>query len=121
MVAAKRVNMKEPGALDTVVSRAAGTVAPEQDTTEAPIMATDTTKKQSWVQKTASIRGGDACIRNTRITVHGLVHYRQLGFSDQRLLEVIQGLTQDDLAEAWDYYAGHAAEIEEAIRLNEEA
>jgi len=39
MVAAKRVNMKEPGALDTVVSRAAGTVAPEQDTTEAPIMA----------------------------------------------------------------------------------
>jgi hypothetical protein len=34
---------------------------------------------------------------------------------------VIQGLTPDDLAVAWDYYAGHAAEIEEAIRLNEEA
>jgi hypothetical protein len=36
-------------------------------------------------------------------------------------LEVIQGLTQDDLAVAWDYYSGHPAEIEEAIRLNEEA
>jgi uncharacterized protein (DUF433 family) len=84
-------------------------------------MATDTTTKKSWVQKTPNVCGGDPCIRNTRITVHGLVHYRQLGLSDQRLLEVIQGLTQDDLAAAWDYYAGHAAEIEEAIRLNEEA
>jgi len=53
-------------------------------------MATDTTKKQSWVQKTPNVCGGDACIRNTRITVHGLVHYRQLGLSDQRNLEVIQ-------------------------------
>jgi uncharacterized protein (DUF433 family) len=84
-------------------------------------MATDTTAKQSWVQKTSNVCGGDACIRNTRITVHGLVHYRQLGLSDQRILEVIQGLTQEDLAAAWDYYARHPAEIEEAIRLNEEA
>ena len=84
-------------------------------------MATDATTKKSWVQKTPNVCGGDACIRNTRITVHGLVHYRQLGFSDERLLEVIQGLTQDDLAAAWEYHAGHPAEIEKAIRLNEEA
>ncbi len=84
-------------------------------------MTTDTTKKTSWVQKTVDVCGGDACIRNTRITVHGLVHYRQLGFSDQRLLDMIQGLTPDDLAAAWDYHARHPAEIEQAIRLNEEA
>ena len=84
-------------------------------------MATGTTKSQSWVQKTPNVCGGDACIRNTRITVHGLVHYRQLGLSDQRILEAIQGLTQDDLAAAWEYYAVHPAEIDEAIRLNEEA
>ena len=84
-------------------------------------MATDTIPKKSWVQETPGVCGGDACIRNTRITVHGLVHYRQLGLSDQRLLETIQGLTQEDLAAAWDYYASHPAEIEEAIRLNEEA
>ncbi len=83
-------------------------------------MATETTRK-SWVQKTPGVCGGDACIRNTRITVHGLVHYRQLGFSDERLLEMIQGLTPDDLAAAWEYAPNHAAEIEEAIRLNEEA
>jgi type III restriction enzyme len=87
---------------------------------EVHTMATETTKK-SWVQKTPGVCGGDACIRNTRITVHGLVHYRQLGFSDERLLEMIQGLTPDDLAAAWEYGADHAAEIEEAIRLNEEA
>ncbi len=84
-------------------------------------MATSTSKNQSWVEKSENVCGGDACIRNTRITVHGLVHYRELGFSDQRLLEVIQGLTQEDLAAAWDYYGSHTAEIEEAIRLNEEA
>ena len=84
-------------------------------------MATDTNKKQSWVQKTPDVCGGDACIRNTRITVHGLVHYRQLGFSDHELLEMIQGLTPDDLTAAWDYYARHSPEIAEAIRLNEEA
>ncbi len=84
-------------------------------------MATDTTRTKSWVQKTPNVCGGDACIRNTRITVHGLVHYRQLGLTDGRLLEVIQGLTQDDIAAAWEYYASHSEEIEEAIRLNEEA
>jgi uncharacterized protein (DUF433 family) len=84
-------------------------------------MATETSSKKSWVQKTPGVCGGDACIRNTRITVHGLVHYRQLGLSDQRILEAIQGLTPDDLAAAWDYYAAHAAEIEKAIRQNEKA
>ena len=83
-------------------------------------MATDTTKK-SWVQKTPDVCGGDACVRNTRITVHGLVHYRQLGLSDERILEALPGLTRDDLATAWDYYASHRDEIETAIRLNEEA
>jgi uncharacterized protein (DUF433 family) len=84
-------------------------------------MAAETIREKRWVQKTPNVCGGDACIRNTRVTVHGLVHYRQLGLSDPRLLEVIQGLTQDDLAVAWDYYAGHKTEIDEAIRLNEEA
>lgn len=84
-------------------------------------MATDTSTKKSWVQKTPGVCGGDACIRNTRITVRGLVRYRQLGLSDQRILEAVQGLTPDDLDAAWAYHAANTAEIEEAIRLNEEA
>ena len=84
-------------------------------------MATNVKTTNSWVQKTPNICGGDACIRNTRITVHGLVHYRQLGFSDEQLLQMIQGLTPENLLADWDYYGQHTAEIEEAIRLNEEA
>lgn len=84
-------------------------------------MATDTTTKKSWVQKTPVVCGGDACIRRTRITVNGLVHYRQLGCTDAEILAMIQGLAEDDLAIAWDYYAHHPEEIEQAIRENEEA
>lgn len=83
-------------------------------------MATDTTKKQSWVQKTPGVCEGDACIRNTRITVWGLVLTRNLGASESRILENIVGLTPEDLDVGWDYYRYNPAEIDEAIRLNEE-
>jgi uncharacterized protein (DUF433 family) len=82
-------------------------------------MATDI-KKKSWVQKTPGVVGGDACIRNTRISVWGLVLSRKLGTSDEQMLENIVGLTPDDLEAAWDYYHQHRDEIDEAIRENEE-
>ena len=84
-------------------------------------MATETTQRRSWIQKTPGVCGGDACIRNTRITVWGLVLNRRLGTSAEQLLKNIQGLTLDDLQAAWDYYSQHPAEIDEQIRLNEEA
>lgn len=82
-------------------------------------MATDTSK--SWVQKSANVCGGDACIRNTRITVWGLVLSHKLGTPETSILENIVGLTSDDLQVAWEYYRHNRAEIDEAIRLNEEA
>jgi len=75
----------------------------------------------SWIEKHADVCGGDACIRRTRITVHGLVEYRQLGLSDEEILERIQGLTQADLDVAWEYYHQHPEEIERAIREDAEA
>jgi type III restriction enzyme len=82
-------------------------------------MATGTTNK-SWVQKTPGVCGGNACIRNTRITVWGLVEWHKIGLSDVRILEIIQGLTPEDLVCAWDYYRENQAEIDEQIRLNNE-
>ena len=82
-------------------------------------MATGTTSK-SWVQKTPNVCGGDACIRSTRITIWGLVLSRKLGASENQILENIVGLTPDDLQAAADYYRDHPAEIDEAIRVNEE-
>ena len=75
----------------------------------------------SWIQKTRDVCGGDACIRNTRITVRGLVSYRKLGMSDSRLLQVIDGLTQADLDAAWDYYNRNRVEIEQSIEEDEGA
>jgi uncharacterized protein (DUF433 family) len=83
---------------------------------EARIMATDTTKNQSWVQKTPGVCGGRACIRNTRITVWGLVNSRRLGAADEQILENIVGLTPGDLHAAWDHYREHPAEIDKCER-----
>lgn len=75
---------------------------------------------KSWVQKRPNVCGGDACIRDTRTPVFGRVEWRKQGVSDKELLEWIVGLTPDDLAAAWVYYRVNPAEIEEAIRLNNE-
>ena len=82
-------------------------------------MATDTTTKKSWVQKTPGVCGGRACIRNSRITVWGLVNSRRLGATDEQILQNIVGLTPEDLQAAGDYYGEHPAEIDEDIRDNE--
>lgn len=80
-------------------------------------MATETTK--SWVQKTPGVCGGRACIRNTRITVWGLVNSRKFGLPDDRILKNIVGVTPEDLHAAWDYYREHPTEIDADIRDNE--
>jgi uncharacterized protein (DUF433 family) len=74
----------------------------------------------SWISKKPDRCGGDACVRDTRITVWGLVAYRRLGLPDHEILKAVQGLTPADLEAAWEYAASHADEIDEAIRANEE-
>lgn len=82
-------------------------------------MSRNVKASSSWVQKTPAVCGGRACIRNTRITVWGLVNSRKLGATDQQILQNIVGLTPEDLDAAWDYYRDHAAEIDKDIRDNE--
>ncbi len=81
-------------------------------------MATTT---EAAIQKTPDVMGGEACIRRTRIAVWGLVVLKRLEFTDDRLLANYPGLTQDDLDAAWAYFAAYPAEIEDAIRRNDEA
>jgi uncharacterized protein (DUF433 family) len=78
------------------------------------------TTTTSWISKKPDRCGGDACVRDTRITVWGLVRDRQLGLSDAGILQNIQGLTPADLQAAWEYAEAHIDEIEQAIRENEE-
>lgn len=74
------------------------------------------------IRKTPGVIGGDACIGNRRIAVWMLVQARNLGLSDEQICtRYAPALSQAELDAAWDYYSNHREEIEEAIRLNEEA
>ncbi len=75
----------------------------------------------TWISRTPDVCDGDACIRDTRHTVAGLVEWKQLGLADARILEHHPDLTPADLEAAWDYYEQHREEIDEAIRADAEA
>ena len=74
----------------------------------------------SWISKRPDYCGGDARVRDGRITVWGLVGYRRLGMSNAQIMQAVQGVTPADLEAAWEYAAAHPDEIDEAIRANEE-
>ena len=70
------------------------------------------------IYKTPGVCGGDACAGRTRITVGGLVEWRQLGCTDAELLNNFPSLTQRDLDNAWEYARTHAEEIARQIEDN---
>lgn len=79
------------------------------------------TEIQSWISKTPGVCGGDACVRSTRHTVHGLVEWSNLGLTDEQILARHPDLTPADLRAAWDYYRQNPDEIDETIRADAEA
>ena len=73
------------------------------------------------IVKTPDVRGGEARVRDTRLTVSGPEEWRRPGWSDQRILDEYPQLTPEDLAAAWAYVEQQQGEIEQAIRENREA
>lgn len=71
--------------------------------------------QKNLIQKTLGICGGNARIRDTRISVWTLVSFRQQGACDEELLRNYPGLNQQDLEAAWSYYAQHPEEIDQVI------
>jgi uncharacterized protein (DUF433 family) len=84
------------------------------------MVPSDQARRTSWIQKTPSVCGGEACVRNTRHTVAGLVQWRAMGLSHRRILEHHSDLIEADLEAAWSYYHEHPEEIDRAIRADEE-
>jgi uncharacterized protein (DUF433 family) len=78
---------------------------------------------QNWrgISKVPGVCGEEACIEGTRILVWVLVSDRDLGVKDSEQLDNYPTLTAFDLVNAWTYAAAHSAEIEAAIRENDEA
>lgn len=75
----------------------------------------------SYITRRPHPDGAEACVRDTNVSVWGLVQWRKLGLPDEEILERVAGLTREDLLAAWDYYARHPEEIDQAIRRNDEA
>jgi uncharacterized protein (DUF433 family) len=73
------------------------------------------------INKTPSLMGGEACIRDTRIPVWLLVSYRQMGLSEAKLLDNYPTLTATDLVNAWSYASANPDEIDRAIAQHEAA
>jgi uncharacterized protein (DUF433 family) len=84
-------------------------------------VAPEETVRQSWIQTSAGVCGGEPCVRNTRHTVAGLVEWKKQGLTDARILDHHPNLTLADLDAAWEYCAYHRDEIERAIKEAAEA
>ena len=73
------------------------------------------------ITKTPGVMGGDACIDKTRIPVWLLASYRNDGATDAFILDCYPHLSAADLVNVWAYAVAYPDEIEEAIRLQDEA
>jgi uncharacterized protein (DUF433 family) len=73
------------------------------------------------IETVPDICGGDPCVVRTRIPVWLLEKWRRLGVSNDQLLAMYPTLRHDDLLNAWVYVATHTREIDEQIRLQEDA
>lgn len=79
----------------------------------------DDPARETWIRKTPGVCGGEACIRNTRITVWGLVAWRMLGLSDAQVREHVPDATPEDLRAAWTYYEQNRDEIDRVLAEND--
>jgi uncharacterized protein (DUF433 family) len=73
----------------------------------------------SWISRLPGRCGGDACVRDTRIPVWGLIERRRQGQADKDILHSLPEMTQEDLTAAWDYAAAHPDEIERSLWENQ--
>ncbi len=71
------------------------------------------------IESAPNVMDGESCIVRTRIPVWLLVQARKLGSSEADLLRAYPALRAEDLTNAWAYYYGHRAEIEQQISENE--
>jgi uncharacterized protein (DUF433 family) len=80
----------------------------------------DSEEVASGIFRTPGVCGGEACVRNLRLTVWLLEEGRRAGATDAQLIQSHPALTREDLSRAWDYVRAHREEIDRAIRENSE-
>jgi uncharacterized protein (DUF433 family) len=83
-------------------------------------MSTEALEVAPGIFRTPGVCGGEACIRGLRLPVWQLEESRQNGATDAQIIEMHPDLTGNDLQHARSYVQSHRAEIETAIRENNE-
>ena len=73
------------------------------------------------IESTPGVCGGKPCVARTRIPVWAIERARQLGATDEVLLQSYPTLRIEDLNRAAAYVRLHREDIERQIRENEEA
>jgi len=73
------------------------------------------------ITRDETICGGEPIIRGSRITVRDVVEYMALYGSEERILQALPDLTEEDLKAALAYYQTHTEEIEGYRRAEEES
>jgi len=77
------------------------------------------TLERTAIRKTPGVNGGDASVRDTRITVWALIQLQKLGRTEDQLLLDFPSLTSADIDAVWSYYRAHPGEIDLAIATQE--
>ncbi len=96
-------------------------LSPDEKAQAIQILVASLSGTWQGIEKTPSVMGGDACIRQTRIPVWLLASLRQQGATDAYLLEDYPDLTAADLANAWLYAAAYPDELAAAVQRQEAA
>ena len=96
-------------------------LSPEEKNQAIQLLIQSLNGECQGIDKTPNVMGGEACIRQTRIPVWLLVSLRDQGGTDAFLLDNYPSLSAIDRANAWFYASTYSEEIEQAIKLQEEA
>lgn len=75
----------------------------------------------SHVTKTPGVRGGKACIDDTRVAVADIVQLLRQGQSPRQMLEVYPRLSLAQVHSALSYYYDHHEEIDAIFEADEAA
>ena len=85
------------------------------------LVAQDLTDSFPGIESVPGVCGGEPCVVRTRVPVWVLEQARRLGSRDAEILSSFPSLRAEDLVNAWGYVRAHRPEIDEQIRVNEEA
>ncbi len=75
----------------------------------------------SIIETTPGICGGHARLAGTRIPVHRIARYHQLGFAPEEVLGLLNSLSLSQIYAALTHALANPQEIESALREEEDA